>query len=106
MLAYLGMPTLLSNSMTLPVGQPPKLKAAAPQPIMLAAAATVRTRWPVHTGAVFPAMWVPAGRRLNCELEKYLRVPAFVVPARGLAALAKMLADMQMDESVTTCDSF
>ena len=109
MLAYLGMAKfLLSSSITLPVGQPEDVKLANPQPRMPAAAAALRTRWPVHAGAPLPVGLLPPapGRRRHCEVEKGFRVPALAILPTGLAAFAKMLTDMQVGRGwSTTCDT-
>ncbi len=95
MLAYRGIMVLLSSNMTAPPGQPPKETAARPQAKGPVVRAMVKTPWGVHVRVASAATLLPVvWRGRNCEVEKGLGAAALALLPRGLAALAKKLADM------------
>jgi hypothetical protein len=62
---------------------------------MPAKAAMEKTRWPLHAAEAAPVPLLAGLGRRGGDVESGRRAPAVAILPRGLAALAKILTDMQ-----------
>ena len=81
--------------MNFPEGVPWVVAVASPQPAMPAKAAMENIRWPLHGAVAAPGLPLAGLAPRRGDVDSGRRAPAVANLPRGLAALAKMLADMQ-----------